>query len=137
MSLKHRIIREGIKYDPMNLPFVMLQKRHRKVLVLNVLVLTSIAVYFVYWVKYLGQLITISLELRLLTVFVLGICILLYLLWGIYYRHFEIELAMLRRELWFVEYRLGLPLTQEELEDVDAYDEWLKNYIKEKVGEGE
>lgn len=38
-------------------------------------------------------------------------------------------IAEVRRELWFIEHRLGLPKVPEELEDVEAYDRWLKEYI--------
>lgn len=44
------------------------------------------------------------------------------------------SLASTRRELWFVEHRLGLPKVEDELEDVEAYEEWLKEYL-ERGGE--
>ena len=44
----------------------------------------------------------------------------------IMYNAHDTEIDMLRRELWFIEHRLGLPHDPEELEDIEAYNKWLR-----------
>lgn len=47
--------------------------------------------------------------------------------------YIDTKLDALRRELWFIEHRLGLPHDPEELEDIRAYNAWLEKQLKRGV----
>ena len=133
-AFKKRLVEFSIRNDDVNKPFKRLERIGKAYIALEW------GLVLVLWVGALSLIARSpspddKVAVRAWLLSIMAFLLVWGLVWG-FLIHWRLRLRIdkLRRELWFIEHRLGLPHEPEELEDIDAYKKWLEEQVKKKIG---